>query len=58
MLLISLPLAYVFGVRKSSLVGLWLGYGSSALMLGCIYSFILIRTNWKKVAEAAAQDEI
>jgi len=47
MLLISLPLAYAFGVRKSSLVGLWLGYGSSALMLGCIYSFILIRTNWK-----------
>jgi hypothetical protein len=37
---------------------LWVGYGTSALLLGCIYSFILLRTNWKQVAEQAAKDEI
>ena len=57
-MLVSLPLAYVFGVRQKSLVGLWVGYGTSALLLGCIYSFVLLRTNWKQVAEQAAKDEI
>jgi len=56
--LVSLPLAYVFGVRQMSLVGLWIGYGTSALLLACIYSFILLRTNWKEVALQAAKDEI
>jgi len=35
---------------------LWIGYGTAALLLACIYSFILLRTNWNKVAEEARNE--
>ena len=43
MILISLPAGYLFGVYLNyGLPGLWVGYGLSSMVLGSLYSKILI----------------
>ena len=55
---ISLPLGYLFGVHLNyGLSGLWVGYGISSLILGGLYSWILIKLDWVDVAWKASQDE-
>ena len=58
MVFISLPVGYLSGVTAGwGLPGFWIGYAASGFSLGTIYTVILTRIDWVKVAEVASQDE-
>jgi Na+-driven multidrug efflux pump len=58
-LFISLPVAWLCGFYfKLGICGLLIGYGSSALILGLIYSFVVFfLVDWVKTAEIASLSE-
>ena len=59
MIFIALPVSYFASFRKGyGLTGLWIGYSLSAFCLTAMYSLLLVKLDWHKIAqEASVSDE-
>ena len=59
MIFIALPVSYFASFRQGyGLTGLWIGYSLSAFFLSAMYSLLLVKLDWHKIAqEASVTDE-
>ena len=49
---VALPAAYLFAFKLNlSIAGLWLGIGLGPIIQMCLFFWLLLRSDWVKIAE-------
>ena len=56
---VALPAAYLFAFKLNlSIAGLWLGIGLGPIIQMCLFFWLLLRSDWVKIAEKVQRDHL